>query len=118
MWPYPMWAIPTEKALPRQPGSAMYSGLARHASRGSLHLAVAIRSGLARQSSTVNPFYVVIIQVIRLLVPTLAARVAPHLGGVVEAVVRVPAPGPGGGVLDRASNEGSLRFHIHRQRPN
>ena len=49
----------------------------------------------------------VIIQVIRLLVPTLAARVAPHLGGVVEAVVRVSAPGPGGGVLDRASNEGS-----------
>ena len=46
-------------------------------------------------------------KIVSWLVPTLAARVAPHLGGVVEAVVRVPAPGPGGGVLDRASNEGS-----------
>ena len=34
----------------------MYWGLARHSSRGREHLAVAIRSGLARQNSTVKPF--------------------------------------------------------------
>ena len=38
----------------------MYSGLARQSASGSLHFAVAMSSGFCRQSSTVNPFCVII----------------------------------------------------------
>ena len=65
----------------------MYSGLARQSSKGSLHLAVAMRSGFCRQNSTVNPFCDEggILKLVLSLV--LWVSVNYHLGAVIESIV-------------------------------
>ena len=98
----------TEKLLPRQPGKAMYSGLARQSSKGSLHLAVLMRSGFARHNSTVNPFYKYKVSWSQFYDNDIV-----HLGSIVQSIVRMQSPGPCVGVLNGLWWQLGLEGHHH-----